>query len=505
MDIVLLGGSNSVVKNGLRIGLEAQNIRLHNYALGFTGALQNLYELIRHQDTIQHARLVITESNINDFLSLAPTNVILDNINRFYEKLYTIHKKIVVLILPIHISNQKSQLINLTHRQNCSYYGFNSIDVDLYYQNHNLYTFDKAYQFHPMPIALQELGKNIIKHLALFKESKCDIPHTYSQYAIYKPSDYGQQIQHRNSFFHESAIRIPTNQKVFFPKEFLNYQILGLHTWNKPQSQFTNSTYITSLSIENKTQKIIKNFGFLNSFQELQREYLNIDTQCCFYVNKDILPTSEESNGLTIDKQTIRLDFLDLIGILLAKTPPPQINFKKPTKKNNFDFIIPPIVLYKSLIDEYKELTLLQEKSFLKNQNSYLMSFLNHKDLKKEYEIFLSQKYKIYGAAKRIKDSLNYKIGEAIILYDKSHKNFFKLCLELIEIYRFHSKQKGHLKSMLPLKYYTDYKEAQVAKTHLPYLLGSAFIKASKSPLKIAFLTLPFKLKKIAKNYKKKI
>ncbi|MCV3417761.1 hypothetical protein L8V92_00580 [Campylobacter lari] len=47
MDVILLGGSNSVVKNGLRIGLENKDITLHNYALELGTSLQNLYELIR--------------------------------------------------------------------------------------------------------------------------------------------------------------------------------------------------------------------------------------------------------------------------------------------------------------------------------------------------------------------------------------------------------------------------------------------------------------------------
>lgn len=41
MDIILLGGSNSVLKNGLRIGLENKNISLHNYALGFSKIFMN--------------------------------------------------------------------------------------------------------------------------------------------------------------------------------------------------------------------------------------------------------------------------------------------------------------------------------------------------------------------------------------------------------------------------------------------------------------------------------
>ncbi|MCV3443039.1 hypothetical protein L8W64_03560 [Campylobacter sp. IFREMER_LSEM_CL1097] len=39
-------------------------------------------------------------------------------------------------------------------------------------------------------------------------------------------------MEHKNSFFCEKTVKIKANEKIIFPKELKNYQILGIHTWN---------------------------------------------------------------------------------------------------------------------------------------------------------------------------------------------------------------------------------------------------------------------------------
>ncbi|MCV3456937.1 SGNH/GDSL hydrolase family protein [Campylobacter sp. CNRCH_2016_0050h] len=502
MDVILLGGSNSVVKNGLRIGLENKDITLHNYALGLSTSLQNLYELIRHENTINKSDFLISESNINDYLSPMSLNIILRNIDYFYEELYKANKITIVLILPIPACNDKSKAINEAHRKNCAHYGFNLIDVDLYYQKNNLYDFDQNYKFHPMPLAMQELGKNIIKNLHSFKKSKENIICSKRKYHIFAPSNL-TKIEHKNSFFCEKTTKIKANEKIIFPKELKNYQILGIHTWNHTSS----STHaISSISIENSSFKLIKNFGLINTFQDIQNEKAICDEQTFLHVNTQIIKQSEESSGLSIaNEKTPRLDYVDLIGILLLEND----NDKKIECKiqliNAYELLIPPIAFYKELVLEYHELKKLDMQTFLQSQNHNLLRFLNHKGLKNEYEIFIHQNNKLYGASLRIKERLSYKLGEAIMKNSKSYLGYFKIPFELRKVKKDHFKNQKDQKNLPPLKAYADYKHAQIAKTHLPYLLGNALLQASRTPFKIGYLSLPFKLKKIAKNYKKKI
>ncbi|EJA3388919.1 SGNH/GDSL hydrolase family protein [Campylobacter lari] len=501
MDVILLGGSNSVVKNGLRIGLENKDITLHNYALGLSTSLQNLYELMRHENTINKSDFIISESNINDYLSPMSLNIILRNIDYFYEELYKANKTTIVLILPIPTCNDKSKAINEAHRKNCAYYGFNLIDVDLYYQKNNLYDFDQNYKFHPMPLAMQELGKSIVKNLHNFKKSKENIICSKRKFHIFAPSNLAK-IEHKNSFFCEKTTRIKASEKVIFPKELKGCQILGIHTWNHTSS----STHaISSISIENSSFKLVKNFGLINTFQDIQNEKAICDEQTFLYVNTQIIKQSEESSGLNMaNEKTLRLNYVDLIGILLLENDSDKRIEYKNHLINTHELLIPPIAFYKELALEYHELVKLDTQTFLQSQNHNLLRFLNHKGLKNEYEIFIHENNQLYGASLRIKERLSYKLGEAIMKNSKSYLGYFKIPFELRKVKKEHFKNQKDQKNLPPLKAYADYKHAQIAKTHLPYLLGNALLQASKTPFKLGYLTLPFKLKKIAKNYKKK-
>lgn len=501
MDVILLGGSNSVVKNGLRIGLENKDITLHNYALGLSTSLQNLYELMRHENTINKSDFIISESNINDYLSPMSLNIILRNIDYFYEELYKANKTTIVLILPIPACNDKSKAINEAHRKNCAYYGFNLIDVDLYYQKNNLYDFDQNYKFHPMPLAMQELGKNIVKNLHNFKKSKENIICSKRKFHIFAPSNLAK-IEHKNSFFCEKTTRIKASEKVIFPKELKGCQILGIHTWNHTSS----STHaISSISIENSSFKLVKNFGLINTFQDIQNEKAICDEQTFLYINTQIIKQSEESSGLNMaNEKTSRLAHVDLIGILLLENDSNKRIEYKNHLINTHEFLIPPIAFYKELALEYHELVKLDTQTFLQSQNHNLLRFLNHKGLKNEYEIFIHENNQLYGASLRIKERLSYKLGEAIMKNSKSYLGYFKIPFELRKVKKEHFENQKDQKNLPPLKAYADYKHAQIAKTHLPYLLGNALLQASKTPFKLGYLTLPFKLKKIAKNYKKK-
>nr|MCR6529345.1 hypothetical protein [Campylobacter lari] len=364
-------------------------------------------------------------------------NIILRNIDYFYEELYKANKITIVLILPIPACNDKSKAINEAHRKNCAYYGFNLIDVDLYYQKNNLYDFDQNYKFHPMPLAMQELGKNIIKNLHSFKKSKENTICSKRKFHIFTPSN-STKIEHKNSFFCEKTTKIKASEKIIFPKDLKNYQILGIHTWNHAS---LSTHAISSISIENSSFKLVKNFGLINTFQDIQNEKAICDEQTFLYVNTQIIKQNEESSGLSIaNEKTPRLDYVDLIGILLLENDNDKKIECKNYLTNTHDSLIPPIAFYKELALEYHELKKLNMQTFLQSQNHNLLRFLNHKDLKNEYEIFIHQNNKLYGASLRIKERLSYKLGEAIMKNSKSYLGYFKIPFELRKIKKEHFK-----------------------------------------------------------------
>ncbi|WP_180379771.1 glycosyltransferase [Campylobacter devanensis] len=123
-NIVLLGGSNSVMVNGLQKVLK-EYANVINLALGCTTSLQNLYELKRekNQEAAQNADLIITESVINELdihnirenLSLG---IIFKNL---YATLYTFNRPVCILILPYRFKNY--QIVINMHRFLANYYG----------------------------------------------------------------------------------------------------------------------------------------------------------------------------------------------------------------------------------------------------------------------------------------------------------------------------------------------------------------------------------------------
>ncbi|MEE3711939.1 hypothetical protein V2I22_02805 [Campylobacter sp. CLAX-7218-21] len=117
-----------------------------------------------------------------------------------------------------------------------------------------------------------------------------------------------------------------------------------------------------------------------------------------------------------------------------------------------------------------------------------------------------------YGTAKsRIKNQLTYKLGQAMIANSKSIWGYIRMPYVLSYIKDIHKKEQIAYNEKIkanpslklpPLESYPDYNEAIKIKEHLSYKLGEALINADKSKLKLGYLTLWFKCKKITKEHK---
>ncbi|KAB0614446.1 hypothetical protein [Campylobacter hyointestinalis] len=118
-----------------------------------------------------------------------------------------------------------------------------------------------------------------------------------------------------------------------------------------------------------------------------------------------------------------------------------------------------------------------------------------------------------YGTAKsHIKNQLTYKLREAMIANSKSLWGYIKMPYILSYIKETHQKNQKLYQEKIkanpslklpPLESYPDYNEAIKIKEHLSYKLGEALINVDKSKLKLGYLSLWFKCKKITKEHKK--
>ncbi|MCX2683298.1 hypothetical protein OQH60_05730 [Campylobacter sp. MIT 21-1685] len=114
---------------------------------------------------------------------------------------------------------------------------------------------------------------------------------------------------------------------------------------------------------------------------------------------------------------------------------------------------------------------------------------------------------KLISAVFRIRNSLSYKLGQAIIFNSKSFIGYLRMPYVLSYIAALHQeelKKQSSLK-LPPLESLADYKEALKMKEHLSYKLGEAFIVAYKNlwrggVLKFVF----FESKRIRKEFRER-
>lgn len=160
-------------------------------------------------------------------------------------------------------------------------------------------------------------------------------------------------------------------------------------------------------------------------------------------------------------------------------------------------------------IDNLKELSqkeLIKSKMLddIKLQNDNIKSE-NQKLQKINADLYFALNY---GTAKsRIKNQLTYKLGEAMIENSKSIWGYIRMPYILSYIKETHQKNQKLYQEKIkaspslklpPLESYPDHNEAIKLKNHLSHKLGEALINADKSKLKLGYLTLWFKCKKIA-------
>ncbi|MFA0194110.1 hypothetical protein AB4454_05190 [Vibrio artabrorum] len=235
---LILGGSNSLKKNGISLGL-SKHLDIQNLALGASTSLQNLYEIIRNKDAVLSSDLIITESNVNDFHNFNELgydyNVLENNIKLFYQQLSMFNKKILVLILPLQTKRfHNSEKINEIHRGCISRYGFNLIDMDRFYIQSNISEF---YYFenldHPLDCIMRKLGEVIGENLSLLEVNETNKFNSQNGFQVISNLS-NKKIKKENSRFREVTNIIEENVSI----NINNIIPLGVHSWSNTRSNY---------------------------------------------------------------------------------------------------------------------------------------------------------------------------------------------------------------------------------------------------------------------------
>ena len=397
-NIILLGGSNSVLRNGLQKGIQdsiadKSEFKFYNLGLGVCDVIQNFYELKRKRNKkiFENAALIITESNVNDVLDIqkfrekVPFDTFYRNLSWFYKELYFLNKKIVSLLLPNEFENYR--LINNIHKILCEKYGFNCIDMQEYYEDHALQEFGKRIEWtHQLESIMQRVGKNIIDSIEIFQmPKKLAITNDNPKFFECTPKDMivkkGKIKEDYlvNSMYGEQIYRLDSNTILAFPKKMRGCCLVGLHTWNNtrewkesfkaPTNYDECSLAYASLELCNDIHNgggggnLIKETNMLNCMIEIQNPfYVGENTICRLGNNKDYI--KEYYHGANSrHENSHKLSFCDVIAFFCATKEgnyhTEKLDHEALSKENikispqyNYNRILPPIEKYKRLIDK---------------------------------------------------------------------------------------------------------------------------------------------------------
>ncbi|MEB2804440.1 hypothetical protein [Campylobacter upsaliensis] len=399
-----------------------------------------------------------------------------------------LNKPILFILFPLYIDNDKFKITNNFNLLQIKKYGFNFIDIQRYYDENNLNEFFATNDlFHQISPIMKLLGKNIA--LNFEKITKCNLKCNYPvpKFLAVTLQDLFENINQleksvkSNSLFTEELYKLEGKVKLKFKKEFKDYILVAFSVWNDDNGFGTFSSAIWT----NKKIKIIK--YCLSSFLMMYNliENFVIDEESFLYFNANNEKQSE-NNLWIFSKDDCRntLDCMQLANqILLVK---PDENFKidahydfktlanlevQIDEKYNFSHLIPDVVLFKEIIEEY-------------NVRMDPVKIAPLQAEIKNLKLELHQKKQ-----NPIQTHLAYKLGRAIIENYRSFWGFLGLPFVLNYIAKKHKKEAN----ILPC----DENEKQI----LSYQLGLAFIKAHKAWYKGGYMWFIFRALSLKKQF----
>lgn len=319
-NFILLGGSNSILKNGLQKGI-SDNSSLKNYSLGASSSLQNLYELCRNNEEINESDYIVSESNINDYHtaglldSMVPINTVNDNICLYYHHLSEFKNKTLVILLPMTIDNSCRDIIYNTHLSQIKKHGFHYIDLHALFKKNNLLQFCDDH----LPSDLMfEFGRKITKLLKEKKQSKHTVTKkTRDNLILWSPNS--SKENKKNSLLNEYVIQLIDNKKYQIPPKYANYKIRGLHCWNDKKNGNPMKSG-SGIKISNNKETCIKHFNSECQFHDLHNPItVNNNT----FIENSYCSSTENSTRVRFIKPNLETK---LISLFLVK----ETNYSEP-------------------------------------------------------------------------------------------------------------------------------------------------------------------------------
>ena len=191
-------------------------------------------------------------------------------------------------------------------------------------------------------------------------------------------------------------------------------------------------------------------------------------------------------------------------GEAIKKLETAKLNLEK--EKTDLEKIKATLASEKTKLEKEKNRLEQDNKASQSEQekdNQLLLEQLHH--VQEELErLFLENKRltarpEYYGAAERVRNQLDYRLGATMIQNGKSLGGWISMPAALIKESR---KPQQNTADLPPVSLYHDASEAEKMHKHLSYQLGQTLLKHSRNPLR--WFTLPWAINKTVKEFRKK-
>jgi len=348
MKCILLGGSNSVLMNSIRLGL-GEVFDVSNFALGATSCMQNLTEIIKNKNTIDDSDIIFTESNVNDIMTYVGLSISQERmkfiIDEYYRLLFNLNKPVYVIILPTHPDQEKKEdidFINGIHINNCIRFGFkfasfdsimnvlnkDQVDLLLPHPRHfnEAFVYQMTYNF--AKLAVEEIRPNFRKILndRFFKQAGIrNHPYVNGDEYIFMPAseligEFTVDLK-ENSAFSAKIINLTGNAR--FKDFYYNYKIIAINAWCDDYS---------SIIISDNENSTVKSFIRHYTTTEIKKP-ITISNSLSVKKNVDNIPTTEFSLLAKYDKSK-NIHDLKLEGFTLSLGDGVSNSFRMPLDEN---------------------------------------------------------------------------------------------------------------------------------------------------------------------------
>ncbi|MCR6580345.1 hypothetical protein CINS5881_05125, partial [Campylobacter insulaenigrae] len=430
-NILLLGASNSRIPGGLQAGLSQGYVNLYNLSIGGTDCVHKIYELHKekNKDLILKSDLIILEVNLMDvtmsFMYKKITFKVVKYIHYLYRELSFLKKKILILLLfdlrCINDNQNKSaNLITNIHEKLSIFYNFNLINLHKRMITTRCFQFYTTFldPYHLLSTIMFQLGQNIAKSIDKFIVSKTtDNQMDDIIFKVVSPVELLNNTKIRyvkDLIYDDEYVEIADDDLIYFPKRYFGYKILGIHTFfpmKKGISHLSMCTNYFSLIFRNSKKQIVKSFRIYNNFDWIYDDFI-IDEEVMISYNKNNIQLTEVSNEvIVINNSPNTLSKACIVNFLLIQNdlkfiPTVKSSIFRYQYKYDFSYLIPPIEIYKEVIEEYILKTNITNTS-LTQQISYLKTFST--------------------AKQRIQNQLSYKLGQAMIVNSKSFLGYVRM------------------------------------------------------------------------------